>query len=96
MPYIAPEDRADLEPHSTREAMTPGELNFQITCLIDGYMAGNLDYQSINDVQGALACVMNESYRRVAVPYEEQKKELNGDVFVTRVRPIGAKKAKAN
>lgn len=96
MPYIAPEDRSDLEPHSTREAMTPGELNFQISSLCDGYLAGNLDYQAINDVQGALACVMHEVYRRLAAPYEDQKLELNGDMFVTKVRPVGHKKAKTN
>lgn len=96
MPYIASEDRSDLEPTSTREAMTPGELNFQITCLCDGYLAGNLDYQAINDVQGALACVMSEVYRRIAAPYEDLKIELNGDVFETKVRTVGAKKAKQN
>lgn len=68
-----------------RDPMTPGELNYCITCLVDGYMAGNLDYQAINDVQGALACVMNETYRRVAVPYEQWKAEVNGEVFVTRL-----------
>lgn len=89
MPYIDQADRDALEPHSDREAMTPGELNYQITCLCDGYLAGNLNYQAINDVQGALACVMSETYRRIAVPYEDLKCELNGDVFVTKVRPIG-------
>lgn len=95
MPYIAPEDRAALEPTSQREAMTAGELNFQVTCLVDGFMSGNLDYDSINTVQGVLACVMNEVYRRVASPYEDIKIELNGDVFTTKVRPVG-KKVKAN
>lgn len=85
MPYIAAEDREALEPHMQRDPMTPGELNYCITCLVDGYMAGNLDYQAINDVQGALACVMNETYRRVAVPYEQWKAEVNGEVFVTRL-----------
>lgn len=75
--------------------MTPGELNFQITCLCDGYLAGNLDYQALNDVQGALACVMNEVYRRIAAPYEDRKLAINGDVFVTRVFPTDAKKVKA-
>ena len=86
MPYITAEDREELEPRSAREAMSPGELNFQVTCLVDGYLAGNLDYQAINDVQGALACVMSETYRRIAVPYEDIKREINGDVFTTKVR----------
>lgn len=91
MPYIDGSDntRVDLEPDSTREAMTPGELNFQLTALVDRYLAGNLDYQAINDVVGALECAKLELYRRIAVPYEDQKIEINGDVYVTKVRPIG-------
>lgn len=85
MPYINPDDRAELEPHMGREPMTPGELNYCVTCLCDGYLAGNLDYQALNDVQGALACVMNEIYRRIAAPYEDVKLEINGEVFTTKV-----------
>lgn len=88
MPYITPEDRPELDPleeKPTREAMTPGELNFQLTALVDAYLAGNLDYQAINDVIGALECAKMELYRRIAVPYEEHKRRLNGDVYVTRV-----------
>lgn len=90
MPYIAPEDRDDLEPNSTREAMTPGELNYQLTCLVDGYLAGNLDYQAINDVLGALEGAKLEVYRRVASPYEDRKREINGDVFVTPTRSVSS------
>lgn len=88
MPYIDPDDRAALDPGGEREAMTPGELNFQLTGLIDGYLAGNLNYQAINDVVGALECAKLEVYRRIAAPYEDQKIVLNGDVYETKVRPI--------
>ena len=87
MPYIDASDRADLEPHSGREAMTPGELNYQITCLVDGYLAGNLDYQALNDVLGALEGAKLEAYRRLAAPYEDKKMTINGDVYETKVRP---------
>jgi hypothetical protein len=90
VPYITPEDREDLEPHSQREALTPGELNYQLTCLVDGYLAGNLDYQALNDVVGALEGAKLEAYRRIAAPYEDQKRVVNGEVYVTKVRPIGA------
>lgn len=86
MPYIAAEDREALDPTSQREAMTPGELNFQLTSLVDGYLAGNLDYQAVNDVVGALECAKLEVYRRIAAPYEDVKLSLNGDVYVTQVR----------
>lgn len=85
MPYVDAKDRDDLEPCSARDAMTPGELSYQITCLVDGYLAGNLDYQALNDVMGALEGSKLEMYRRVAAGYEDRKCEINGDVFVTRV-----------
>lgn len=85
MPYIEKADRADLEPHSVREAMTPGELNFQLTALVDGYLAGNLDYQALNDVIGALECAKLEVYRRIAAPYEDFKRVVNGEVFTTKL-----------
>lgn len=91
MPYIIPEDRAVLEPHSEHEAMTPGELNFQVTVLVDTYLAGHLDYQAINDVIGVLECAKLELYRRIASPYEDQKIDLNGDVYETKVRPTDKK-----
>lgn len=89
MPYIDQADRADLEPHSDREALTSGELNFQFTTLADGYLAGNLNYQAMNDVIGALEGAKLELYRRLAAPYEDQKVVINGDVYETKIRPIG-------
>lgn len=86
MPYVDPADRDALEPHSHRDAMTAGELNYQITCLCDQYVAHNLDYQAINDVLGALEGAKLEVYRRVAAPYEDRKCRINGDVYVTKVR----------
>lgn len=88
MPYIDPKDRDALEPYAEREAMTPGELNYQLTCLCDGYLAHNLDYQAINDVIGALEGAKLEAYRRLAVPYEDRKIDINGDVFVTKLQPL--------
>lgn len=86
MPYIGAEDRAALEPHSEREAMTAGELNYQLTCLADGFLAGNVDYQSINDVIGALEGTKLELYRRLVAPYEDMKASINGDVYETQIR----------
>lgn len=95
MPYIDAKDRPHLDPtgpgRACQDAMTPGELNFQLTALVDGYLAGNLDYQAINDVVGALECAKLEVYRRIAAPYEDLKIELNGDVYVTQVRRSGVR-----
>lgn len=78
MPYIPTADRdgADLFPN------TPGELNFALTKLVITYVEGKgLSYQAINDVLGALEGAKLEFYRRVAVPYENEKIRANGDVY---------------
>ena len=81
MPYIAEALRDYYEPHCP-PAEVPGQLNFQITCLIKQYMSNRpLDYQTINDVLGAIEGVKLEFYRRIAAPYEFQKIEENGDVY---------------
>jgi hypothetical protein len=38
-------------------------------------------YQTFNDALGALEGAKQEFYRRVVVPYEEQKRFENGDVY---------------
>ena len=78
MPYIDQNerDRAGLVPR------TPGELNFAITELVAGYVARKgLNYTFLNDCLGALEGAKLEFYRRVVVPYETEKQELNGDVY---------------
>lgn len=83
MPYITDSAyRTVLRPSSALSASTPGELNFQITTLLTQYIKSKgLDYQAINDVLGALEGAKLEFYRRVAVPYEDQKIQQNGDVY---------------
>lgn len=60
-----------------------GELNYVITDLLmkaleDG---GGVSYTRINALVGVLECAKMELYRRVAAPYEDKKKEENGDVY---------------
>jgi hypothetical protein len=63
-------------------ASTPGDLNYAITQLVNQYMfAKGRSYATINDIIGALEGAKLEFYRRVAVPYENAKIELNGDVY---------------
>jgi len=82
MPYITQRSRNDLK--DGRPALTPGELNYQITKLIDEYVGHNLTYTKINDVVGVLECAKQEFYRRVAAPYEDEKQQANGDVYRER------------
>lgn len=80
MPYIQGYQREYFEPHCPA-ATTPGELNYQITCLIKKYLGEDLSYSLINDVVGALEGAKLEFYRRVAAPYEDEKIQYNGDVY---------------
>lgn len=84
MPYIRPEERlvVDVTLGDYKAARDPGTLNYQITSLCKDYWddVGHR-YQTINDIIGALEGAKLEFYRRVAVPYEDQKIKENGDVF---------------
>lgn len=64
------------------EIETAGELNYAVTELIKAfYFNGKPGYEAINAVIGALEGAKTEFYRRVAVPYEDEKIEQNGDVY---------------
>lgn len=83
MPYIVPERRRDIEDGD--EPRTPGELNYVLTRIVDGYVdLQGLSYQSIGEVVSSFECAKLEFYRRVAVPYEEKKIAANGDVYNDR------------
>ena len=80
MPYIKQEERNGLE--CVKDIKTPGQLNFYITEALNAYMQSRgLTYKAINDVLGALEGAKLEFYRRVAVPYENTKMVINGDVY---------------
>lgn len=82
MPYIKKNERESLTPKAHETPNSPGGLNFQFTELVKQYMdIKGLSYQTINDVVGALEGAKLEFYRRVAVPYENQKIHDNGDVY---------------
>jgi len=79
MPYIKPDRRKQLQ---NEVATTCGELNYMITDLLTTYLIVNEEsYQTYNDMIGALEGAKLELYRRKIVPYEEKKKNENGDVY---------------
>lgn len=82
MLYISPEDRSDLDPISTREALTADELAYQITCLADGFLAGNVE--ALTEAVGAMECAKQELYRRIAAAHADRQRAAHGDVYVTR------------
>jgi len=62
--------------------MTLRELNYSLTQVILSYITRKgAIYTTINDVLGALEGAKLEFYRRVVVPYEDEKREENGDVY---------------
>jgi hypothetical protein len=79
MPYITADERLEMQ---SEGPTTPGRLNLAITQLILWYIQKKgLNYTHLNDVMGALESAKQEFYRRVIAPYEDLKKEENGDVY---------------
>jgi hypothetical protein len=80
MPYITESQRRVLA--NTMIPQDEGELNYCITQIIRRFVTsrGN-SYATYNAVMGALSCAGHEFYRRVAVPYEDEKIRQNGDVY---------------
>lgn len=66
-----------------RTIESAGEMNYVFTRIIKEYF-DNLDhpvrYQDLNDVLGVLECCKQEFYRRIIIPYEENKMKDHGDV----------------
>ena len=80
MPYITKESRYYLD-HHLCYPNTTGELNYQFSMLAREYMARNRKtYKAMNDVIGAMEAAKLEFYRRIVVPYEEEKMAENGDL----------------
>lgn len=84
MPYIKQEDREALQ---IRPPQNAGELNYELTRIVQIYLYGdsNRDYQTsyqrFNDAIGALEGCKLELYRRLVAPYEDKKVIENGDVY---------------
>ena len=79
MPYIEKKQRPEVVEKGATDA---GELNYLLTYHILRYLNSmGLCYQTINDIVGALKCCSDEFYRRIVVPYEDKKIEMNGDVY---------------
>jgi hypothetical protein len=88
MPYVSLEARRRLD--AGEAPRNAGELNYTITRLVDEYLVrqaeegGRLRYAHLNEAVGVLECAKLELYRRVAAPYEDEKREESGDVYEVR------------
>jgi hypothetical protein len=80
MPYLKTGDKVMMD--ITLSPTKPGELNYLISMLAKVYWEhSERNYTALNDIIGALESAKLEFYRRVVVPYEEGKIEMNGDVY---------------
>jgi hypothetical protein len=90
MPYIDQDARARLAAGGV--PAHAGELNYAITLLVDAYLArsagtaGRTRYAHLNEAIGVLECAKLELYRRVTVPYEDEKIAESGDVYTVMQR----------
>lgn len=85
MPYIIASRREDLM-SGNADPMTPGELNYVITELIQDYLwmkndESRIGYADLNEVIGVLESCKLEFYRRLCAMYEDSKMAENGDCY---------------
>lgn len=81
MPYISKQDREYLkDPRAFPQSA--GELNYSITMLLKEYLRWHsVCYRTFNEIIGVLECAKLEMYRRMVAPYEDEKRQENGDVY---------------
>ena len=86
MPYIRQVRRDAMEGQLKRLGniiVTAGELNYAITHLVKTWTQYWVaSYTTLATVTGVLDNVKNEFYRRVIVPFEEEKLAEHGDVYI--------------
>lgn len=86
MPYINQHDRGIYKVQAA-DAETSGQLNFQITQLVNNFLADpespytRRSYAKYNEAIGVLECAKLELYRRLIAPYENEKIEQHGDIY---------------
>ena len=89
MPYIKQSDRGHFDALVDQfdrldlgHAVTMGQMNYHITSLLITWLGAEPHYYAdYNGALGVLEAVKLEFYRRAVAPYEDTKREANGDVF---------------
>ena len=85
MPYIEQQQREKLDLplrlliRVLRDA-PDGAVNYVITRLVDAHYKGK-GYVGYNAALGVLEAVKQEYYRRIIAPYENVKRNENGEVY---------------
>ena len=90
MPYIPQEERTEIEDSlnllkaqlGISDDLPVGKLNYIVSTLISHLIdIHGTSYTIGNNLVGVLECAKQELYRRILIPYEDAKIELNGDVY---------------
>lgn len=85
MPYITKERKMRLNESVSRlneRIESPGELNYVFFTLAFGYLKKfGMRYAILNEIMGVFSSCASEFYRRVVIPYEDDKRRENGDVI---------------
>lgn len=83
MPFLSPEARAIADRKlETKENLNEGELTYAVTkLLITNWKTGKGNYAALCQIIGALECAKQQFYVEVVAPYENKKKEENGDIY---------------
>ena len=72
----------ELDALVCQRGLSNGELNYLMTQLGLLYLKRHgTSYNTISDVVKAMECAKLEFYARVARPYEQEKCQINGDVY---------------
>ena len=82
MPYI--KDREFLDDVIDKidfGELVAGDLAYMITRLLIGFTETTISYKNYALAIGVLETVKEEFYKREITPYEEEKCEMNGDVY---------------
>ena len=66
------------------QTLSAGQLNLIVTSIVDDWVGTEVNYDRLAIAVATLECAKQEFYRRVAVPYEDKKREENGDVYWNR------------
>ena len=85
MPYITQSRRRELAPILNPildiiQACSKGDINYIITRIVAKKYAKHV-YEERSEGASVLQDAHDEYYRRVVAPYEDIKREENGDVF---------------
>ena len=79
MPYIPKSEKKKVDQDNL--IVNAGQFNYALHQVIDIYFKQNdFNYQSCNDIIGAMECAKMELYRRLLALYEDKKILQNGDV----------------